>query len=98
MKKNMPNVQTSNLPKISPETALGIGFFGGMILGSLGVYMIATKQGRELRDNLAKEFKKHQQNFIIETIIPQEKTKKIAKPSIKKMIKKLIFKQKMNEL
>lgn len=52
------------------ETGFSLGFFCGAILGAIGVYMITTPEGKNLKKVIMTEFEKHQQAYILESITP----------------------------
>lgn len=68
----MPDRMKSKLPEMPGETGFGLGFFCGAFLGAVGVYLVTTPEGKELRKVIEKEFVKHQQTSVLEAIIPLE--------------------------
>ena len=60
------------------DTGFSLGFFCGMMLGAVGVYIVATPEGRCFKNTVVEDFKKHQQTFILESIMPDEKKEGIS--------------------
>jgi gas vesicle protein len=87
MDENQKKPQTS-LPKMKPDTGYGLGFFCGAIVGGLVTYLYTTEEGEELRQQWSKEFKKHQQTLLLESMLPadQQKTHSPQLDSLRKLI------------
>ena len=76
------------------ETGFGLGFFCGVLLGAVGVYLAVTPEGKALRKTAAEDFKKHQQTFILESIIPDREDRPPTESSFAKTVHALILKAK----
>ncbi len=45
------------------DTGYGLGFFSGLIVGALGVYIAITPEGKKIKKEIIAEYTKHQQSL-----------------------------------
>ena len=54
------------------DTGFSLGFFCGMMLGAVGVYIVTTPEGRNFKNTVIEDFKKHHQTLTLESLMPSD--------------------------
>lgn len=69
MKRNHPNSH-----KVPGDVGFGLGFFAGAVIGSLGIYLFTTPEGRNIKQSIQKEFKQHRENYLQSLLVIDPQT------------------------